>query len=147
MLGQASKVVDGRKADIWACGVTLYNLLTNTFPHTGKTFYELQENVQTREPNFEILRSHGCSQPVIDLLKGLLDKDESKRMTICQILQDPWVTQNGQDPVDLDLSQTNDDDGDCSRCSESHFDDQASYEDGSISATGSLASKKYNSSN
>ena len=31
-----SKEVRGRELDIWACGVTLYNMLTNAFPFEGK---------------------------------------------------------------------------------------------------------------
>ena len=97
-------------------------MLTNDFPHDGTTFYELQKNVQNLEPNLDKVRSAGCSQQVIDLLQGLLEKDASKRLTVCEILQDPWVTRNNTEAVDLDLSQTSD----------SKFD-QSSFKNSSMS--------------
>ena len=35
------KVVHCRQLDIWACGVTLFNMLTNSFPFVGNTIMQL----------------------------------------------------------------------------------------------------------
>ena len=39
---KSKKCVRGRQADIWAAGVTLFNLLTNEYPFRGKGIIELQ---------------------------------------------------------------------------------------------------------
>ena len=37
----AKKVVKGRPTDIWAAGVTLFNLLTKDHPWKGKNMFDL----------------------------------------------------------------------------------------------------------
>jgi serine/threonine protein kinase len=32
-----NKEVFGRKVDVWACGVTLYNMMTKQYPFLGNT--------------------------------------------------------------------------------------------------------------
>jgi serine/threonine protein kinase len=41
----------GRPADIWASGVTLYNLLTQDYPFQGKSIVDLQHNLINEQPN------------------------------------------------------------------------------------------------
>jgi len=38
------------------------------------------------------------------ILAQILHKDISKRLTILELIEDPWLCDNGNDPIDLDLS-------------------------------------------
>ena len=40
-----------RSLDIWACGVTLFNMLTGSYPFEGNNLISLQANILTEEAN------------------------------------------------------------------------------------------------
>ena len=46
-----SKEVRSRQLDIWACGVTLYNMLTKAYPFEGKNIVQIQAKILTEEAN------------------------------------------------------------------------------------------------
>ena len=49
-----------------------------------------------------------------DLLTGIFTKDHECRTTIYEILEHPWVTNDGEEPVSLDLQQSEDQSADLS---------------------------------
>ena len=49
------KEVHSHLLDIWACGITLFNMLTGIFPFEGKNIISLQANILTEEANLEII--------------------------------------------------------------------------------------------
>ena len=49
------KIVRGRPGDIWAAGITLYNLLTKKFPFTGRNILALAQNVKEKEPDLGLI--------------------------------------------------------------------------------------------
>ncbi|KAJ3084332.1 Serine/threonine-protein kinase stk11 [Rhizoclosmatium hyalinum] len=77
------------KVDIWACGVTLYNMLTGKypfeFPEDGNVL-GLYEKIQAGE--FEM--PTGLEPDLEDLLKGLLCKDQKKRLNATQVQKHAW---------------------------------------------------------
>ena len=99
------KVVKGPAVDIWAAGVTLFNLLTNRHPWEGKGVFDLAAKVKSEPPNLDLL-GEGRDDLKQVLLK-IFEKDPSERVDIYQLLDDPWVNDNGQNLVDLDMSISN----------------------------------------
>lgn len=92
----SSKIFDGKKADIWACGVFLLAILTGKLPFDCKRketdcsrsmLKTIKSKVLKKEINFEPY----LSDEVIDLLKLMLDKFPLNRGTIEQIKNHPWI--------------------------------------------------------
>ncbi len=68
------KVVD-KRADIWAFGVVLYEMLTGKRPFEGETTTEILSEVIKTEPTW-----NGIPPQVQRLLKSCLEKDPKKRL-------------------------------------------------------------------
>lgn len=52
---------------------------------------ELQDKVVNRSIDFSVIQD----QNLRELLKRILEKDPTKRATLEEILENPWVTNNG----------------------------------------------------
>lgn len=76
----------GREVDIWCCGVFLYELLTQRTPFQSDNRNEMLKNITTKEPKYH----KTWSKPLVNLLKGLLEKDSKKRLTFEQIKKHPY---------------------------------------------------------
>ncbi|WFD25667.1 non-specific serine/threonine protein kinase [Malassezia nana] len=85
----------GYTDDIWACGVTLYCFLMGHLPFDKPTILDLYTAIEHDEPVFDGHLSEEC----LDLLRKMLMKDESQRITADDILEHPWLTQHGSNPV------------------------------------------------
>ncbi|TVY44800.1 Calcium/calmodulin-dependent protein kinase kinase [Lachnellula occidentalis] len=87
--------ISGKAADIWSIGVSLYCLRFGRIPFEKTGVLELYEAIKNDdleiEPNNE--------PDFCDLMRRLLDKDPSKRITMQEIREHSWVTKNGTDPL------------------------------------------------
>eukprot|EP00123_Amoebidium_parasiticum_P015501 comp23000_c0_seq5/m.36661 comp23000_c0_seq5/g.36661 ORF comp23000_c0_seq5/g.36661 comp23000_c0_seq5/m.36661 type:complete len:442 (-) comp23000_c0_seq5:109-1434(-) len=86
-IANGSSEFNGYKVDIWAAGVTLYNLVTGQYPFDGDNIFNLFENISKCHysiPDY-------VSPMLADLLRGMLNKDENQRFTMDQIMHHPWV--------------------------------------------------------
>ena len=45
----------GRPNDIWAAGITLFNLLTKKFPFSGKGVLALADNIKNQLPDLSLI--------------------------------------------------------------------------------------------
>lgn len=54
--------IDGRKNDVWACGVILFYLLTNMMPFYKETEFALYESIARGEVNFDLVPSEDTLQ-------------------------------------------------------------------------------------
>lgn len=78
------------KVDIWGLGVCLYYMVTDTFPFPANTYHELEEKVLFEEVVFP--QNMGLSENVKDLIRSMLAKDPSKRLTVKEIKNHGWLS-------------------------------------------------------
>ena len=74
-------------ADVWSMGVILYALVCGELPFEGSTVQLQLQKIVLSEPTYPI----GLGHDLVDLLSGLLTKDVSRRMTLADIREHPWV--------------------------------------------------------
>ncbi|CAK7232065.1 hypothetical protein SBRCBS47491_008141 [Sporothrix bragantina] len=87
--------VDGPSCDIWAMGVTLYCLRYGRIPFEHQTMVDIYEAINKEEaklPDDE-------EETFVDLMRKILNKDPTKRITMAGLREHPWVTMNGTDPL------------------------------------------------
>ena len=104
LLSSKTKGYEGFPVDIWSSGISLYIMLSGTLPFNLKNNessdmseesnnnIELQYSIINKEPK----KIEKISDEAKDLLKGLLNKNPRKRLTIEQILNHPWLMENGK---------------------------------------------------
>ncbi|KAF3921836.1 hypothetical protein AA313_de0206173 [Arthrobotrys entomopaga] len=87
----------GKEQDIWALGVLLYTIIYKENP-----FYNIDEIM-----DHDIRIPWSISEDSIDLIKGMLNRDVEKRLTISQVLEHPWLTsqQNAVLPTPMPLDE------------------------------------------
>lgn len=89
---QAPQRYDGKPADVWSCGVHLYIMLVGWYPFTdprdatnfSKTAHNILRGRYAFPHNLEV--STECR----DLIRGMLQKDPQRRLTIPQIKESAW---------------------------------------------------------
>mmetsp|Transcript_29897 Transcript_29897/g.47505 ORF Transcript_29897/g.47505 Transcript_29897/m.47505 type:complete len:488 (-) Transcript_29897:2952-4415(-) len=96
---------DGKKADIWAAGATLFMMAYGFPPFIASNQQELLDTVEVGLVKFPDASS-GVEDSLVDLLKGILNKDVEKRLCLGDIARHNWATENGK--VSSTLSQRED---------------------------------------
>lgn len=96
----------GLKADLWSCGVLIYQLLSGRFPFTDKSgealiTREVFSAIQSKKPSFEGEPwDTQVPEEAIALVRSLLNKDPSARPTAKQALMCEWFCgPDGEDCV------------------------------------------------
>ncbi|CAH1382345.1 hypothetical protein MTP99_006309 [Tenebrio molitor] len=90
---------DGRKADVWSCGVILYALLVGALPFDDDNLRQLLEKV--KRGVFHI--PHFVPPDCQSLLRGMIEVNPDKRLTLTEINKHPWVTAGGKGELELEL--------------------------------------------
>ena len=67
-----------RSLDIWACGITLFNMLTGDYPFEGNNIMSLQANILTEEANLEKIKD----PRIKEVLELCLKNDYRQRIDI-----------------------------------------------------------------
>ncbi|KAK8670939.1 hypothetical protein V6N13_037551 [Hibiscus sabdariffa] len=83
----------GEKVDVWSCGVILYVMLAGYPPFHGETVGEIFQAVLRGNLRFPAGDFQSVSRAVKDLLRKMLCKDVSRRLSAEQVLRHPWITE------------------------------------------------------
>jgi len=76
----------GYKLDIWACGVTLFNITTGKYPFEGDNIYRLFNNIG----NGKLVMAENVDSTLKSMLLGLLEHDYDTRFTIAEVQTHNW---------------------------------------------------------
>eukprot|EP01006_Ploeotia_vitrea_P056990 TRINITY_DN68143_c6_g15_i1.p1 TRINITY_DN68143_c6_g15~~TRINITY_DN68143_c6_g15_i1.p1 ORF type:complete len:464 (-),score=59.71 TRINITY_DN68143_c6_g15_i1:404-1795(-) len=90
------KGYNGFLTDIWSCGVILFVMLAGYLPFDDRTMNGLFVKIEKGE--YRMPRQF--SMPVKHLITRMLTVDPTKRITLSEIMDDPWFKQ-GIDPQEL----------------------------------------------
>jgi serine/threonine-protein kinase 11 len=83
-----------QQEDVWALGVTFYELLFQRLPFVGTNLYEIVSSIQ----NEPLMIPEGTAPMVSDLLNGMLTIDPAKRVKIDDLIRHPLIV-NAPDRV------------------------------------------------
>ncbi|KAJ8390917.1 hypothetical protein AAFF_G00098370 [Aldrovandia affinis] len=85
---------DGRKADVWSCGVILFALLVGALPFDDDNLRNLLEKVKLGVFHMAHFIPPDCQ----NLLRGMIEVDATKRLTLEQIQKHTWYIGGKNEP-------------------------------------------------
>lgn len=86
------QVLFGTEVDMWAAGVTLYNILSGELPFDADSPSDVLRKVRNASFDFSPPAFAHTSHLVRSLICALLNPDRRRRLTAAAALQHPWFT-------------------------------------------------------
>lgn len=103
----APEVIGGNyneKCDLWSCGVIMYILLCGKPPFFGKTDEEILRRVKVGEYSLEGPDWLTVSEGAKNLIRKLLTRNVSTRISASEAVQDPWIESNAhRNPMEAEI--------------------------------------------
>ncbi|GAA0165644.1 non-receptor serine/threonine protein kinase [Lithospermum erythrorhizon] len=93
----------GTEADMWSIGVIAYILLCGSRPFWARTESGIFRAVLKSDPIFDEAPWPSLSPDAVDFVKRLLNKDYRKRLTAAQALCHPWLSNQQDVKIPLDM--------------------------------------------
>ncbi|XP_050502201.1 calcium/calmodulin-dependent protein kinase kinase 1 isoform X1 [Diabrotica virgifera virgifera] len=87
----------GKGTDIWSMGVTLYAFVYGQVPFYEGNIVGLYSKIKSQPVVFP--EKPAISEGLKDLIRKMLVKEPTQRITLPEIKVHPWVTRNGQCPL------------------------------------------------
>ncbi|XP_006015126.1 serine/threonine-protein kinase BRSK1 [Alligator sinensis] len=85
---------DGRRADMWSCGVILFALLVGALPFDDDNLRQLLEKVKRGIFHMPHFIPPDCQ----NLLRGMIEVEPEKRLSLEQIQKHPWFLGGKKEP-------------------------------------------------
>lgn len=95
------KGYDGAMADIWSCGVILFVLLAGYLPFQAENVMKMYRKVFKAEYDFPPWFSTDAKR----LISKLLVSDPDKRISIPEIMQNPWFQKGFSKPIAFSIPE------------------------------------------
>lgn len=89
---------DGRRADVWSCGVILYALLVGALPFDDDNLRQLLEKVKRGQFHIPHFVPPDCQ----NLLRGMIEINPEKRLTLKDVNRHPWACAGGKGELELE---------------------------------------------
>eukprot|EP00792_Barthelona_sp_PAP020_P006773 TRINITY_DN3071_c2_g1_i1.p1 TRINITY_DN3071_c2_g1~~TRINITY_DN3071_c2_g1_i1.p1 ORF type:complete len:653 (+),score=209.98 TRINITY_DN3071_c2_g1_i1:193-1959(+) len=88
--------INGFDVDIWALGVTVYCLAIGKLPFYHANLFTIMQKIVGEDPEIP----PDLEVNLDDFIRGLLQKDPKERLKIDEICEHPYITANGEMPLD-----------------------------------------------
>ncbi|KAL6992788.1 Calcium-dependent protein kinase 19 [Sarracenia purpurea var. burkii] len=86
----------GKEIDVWSAGVILYVLLSGVPPFWAETEKGIFDAILEGEIDFDSQPWPSISNSAKDLVRKMLTQDPKKRITSAQVLDHPWIREDGE---------------------------------------------------
>uniref|UniRef100_A0AC35U3Y1 Protein kinase domain-containing protein n=1 Tax=Rhabditophanes sp. KR3021 TaxID=114890 RepID=A0AC35U3Y1_9BILA len=90
---------DGKKADVWSCGVILFALLVGALPFDDDNLRTLLEKVKKGVFHIPPFVPSDCQ----NLLRSMIEVDPNKRITLTNVFRHPWISGSTKSEPELEL--------------------------------------------
>ncbi|KAA8494376.1 Myosin light chain kinase A [Porphyridium purpureum] len=101
----ARREMSGAPADMWACGVVLFVILSGKLPFNGKSEEDVIKKVAAAKFTMPPREWRGISPAAKSLVLSLMNADPRKRLSASGALQHAWLqTETSDAPIGNDMS-------------------------------------------